>query len=185
MDIFYWLRMTQGYHLDHSLSQRLLKHFFDNILLEHVGHFRDSPESIFLFPFFFDYGLWLGSWTRACNFFLGCKFVCGLSLYLELVTNSGKIYQCHVQRNNYLRLIFQNFLVLGFDTFLVISTFLRREMLIRFYLILSVNTWPNIHFYCAIYFSWQTSFIHLLWSYRPSSSTWWTAESLTSLAFRE
>ncbi len=41
--------------------------------------------------------------------------------------------------------MFQNFLVLGFDTFLVISTFLRREMLIRFYLILSVNT-PNLKF---------------------------------------
>ena len=29
--------MTQGYELDHSLSQGLLKHFFDNVLLEHVG----------------------------------------------------------------------------------------------------------------------------------------------------
>jgi len=35
-------------------------------------------------------------------------------------------------------LLTANFLVLGFDTFLVISTFLRREMLIRFYLILSL-----------------------------------------------
>ena len=52
--------------------------------------------------------------------------------------------------------MFQNFLVLGFDTFLVISTFLRREMLIRFYLILSVNT-PHLRFNSneklTIYFS--------------------------------
>ena len=81
----------------------------------------------------FDLGVGLG----LVKIILGCKFVCGLSLYLELVTNGGKINQCYVQS---LRLIFQNFLVLGFDTFLVISTFLRREMLIRFYLILSVNT---------------------------------------------
>ena len=37
LDFFYELRMTQGYQLDHSLSKRLLKHFFDNVLLEHVG----------------------------------------------------------------------------------------------------------------------------------------------------
>ena len=37
MDFFYGLRMTQGYQLDHSLSQRLLKHLFDNFLLEHVN----------------------------------------------------------------------------------------------------------------------------------------------------
>merc|ERR1711874_895796 len=36
-------------------------------------------------------------------------------------------------------LLTANFLVLGFDTFLVISTFLRREMLIRFYLIISLT----------------------------------------------
>ena len=29
--------MTQGYQLDHSLSKRLSKHFFDNVLPEHVG----------------------------------------------------------------------------------------------------------------------------------------------------
>ena len=37
----------------------------------------------------------------------------------------------------------QNFLVLGFDTFLVISTFLQREMMVRFYLVLSVSSEPN------------------------------------------
>ena len=35
LDFFYGLRMTKGYQLDHSLSLRLLKHFFDNIFLEH------------------------------------------------------------------------------------------------------------------------------------------------------
>merc|ERR1711997_1258281 len=35
-------------------------------------------------------------------------------------------------------LLTANFLVIGFDTFLVISTFLRREMLITFYLVLSL-----------------------------------------------
>ena len=39
-------RMTQCYQLDHSLSQRLLKHFFDNVLLEHVG----DVELIHLLP---------------------------------------------------------------------------------------------------------------------------------------
>ena len=34
---FYGMRKTQGYQLDHSLSQRLLKHFFYNVLLENVG----------------------------------------------------------------------------------------------------------------------------------------------------
>ena len=29
--------MTQGYQLDHSISLRLLKHFFDNDLLEYCG----------------------------------------------------------------------------------------------------------------------------------------------------
>ena len=38
LNFFYGLRMTSGfYQQDHSLSQRLLKHFFDNVLLEHVG----------------------------------------------------------------------------------------------------------------------------------------------------
>jgi len=39
---------------------------------------------------------------------------------------------------NYFAPNYQNFLVIGFDTFLVISTFLRREMLITFYLVLSL-----------------------------------------------
>ena len=42
------LRMTQGYQLDHSLSQRLLKHFFDNVLLEHIGLVHVLPLAIFL-----------------------------------------------------------------------------------------------------------------------------------------
>ena len=37
LDFFYGLRMTQGYQLNHSISQRPLKHFFRNVLLEHVG----------------------------------------------------------------------------------------------------------------------------------------------------
>ena len=35
-EFFYGMLMTQGYQLNHLLSQRLLKHFFDNVLLEHV-----------------------------------------------------------------------------------------------------------------------------------------------------
>merc|ERR1712061_828583 len=35
-------------------------------------------------------------------------------------------------------LLTANFLVIGFDTFLVISTFLQREMMVRFYLVLSL-----------------------------------------------
>ena len=37
LDFFYGLEMTQGYPLDHSLSLRLLKPSFDNVLLEHGG----------------------------------------------------------------------------------------------------------------------------------------------------
>ena len=36
LEFFYGLGMTQGYKLDHSLPRRLLKPFFDNLLLEHV-----------------------------------------------------------------------------------------------------------------------------------------------------
>mgnify|MGYP007048719944 CR=1 FL=1 len=35
LDFFYGLRMTQDYQQDLFLSQRLLKHFFDNVLHEH------------------------------------------------------------------------------------------------------------------------------------------------------
>ena len=35
MDIFYGLGLTQSYQMYHSLSLRLLKHFFDDVLLEH------------------------------------------------------------------------------------------------------------------------------------------------------
>ena len=42
------LRMTQGYQLDHSLSQRLLKHFFDNVLLQHVRLIRVLLFSLLL-----------------------------------------------------------------------------------------------------------------------------------------
>ena len=38
--------MTQGHKLDHSISQRLLKHFFGNVLLEHVGLIRILPLAI-------------------------------------------------------------------------------------------------------------------------------------------
>ena len=41
--------MTQGYQLDHSLSQRLFKHFFDNVLLEHVGLIHVLPLAVHLF----------------------------------------------------------------------------------------------------------------------------------------
>ena len=49
LDFFYGLWMTQGYQLDHSLSQRLLKYFFDNVLLEHVGLIRVLPLAVHLF----------------------------------------------------------------------------------------------------------------------------------------
>ena len=42
------LTMTQGYQLDHSLSQRLLKHFIDNVLLEHVGLIHVLPLAVHL-----------------------------------------------------------------------------------------------------------------------------------------
>ena len=45
---YYGLRMTQGYQLDHSLSQRLLKHFFDNVLLEHVVLICVLPHAVHL-----------------------------------------------------------------------------------------------------------------------------------------
>ena len=41
--------MTQGYHLDLSLSQRVLKHFFDDALLEHVGLISVLPLAVHLF----------------------------------------------------------------------------------------------------------------------------------------
>ena len=41
--------MTQGYQLDQLLSQRLLKHFFDNVLLEHFGLICVLPLAVHLF----------------------------------------------------------------------------------------------------------------------------------------
>ena len=41
--------MTQCYQLDHALSERLLKHFFDNVFLEHVGLIRVFPLAVHLF----------------------------------------------------------------------------------------------------------------------------------------
>ena len=38
--------MTQGYQLDHSLSQRILKHLFDNVPLEHVGLINVLPLAV-------------------------------------------------------------------------------------------------------------------------------------------
>ena len=49
LDFFYGLRMTQGYQLDHSLSQRLLKNFLDDVLNEHVGLIHVLPLSVHLF----------------------------------------------------------------------------------------------------------------------------------------
>ena len=56
MEYFNWFmdferRMTQGYQLDHSLSQRLLKHVCDNVLLEHVGLIHVLPLDVHLFLF--------------------------------------------------------------------------------------------------------------------------------------
>ena len=52
--------MTQGYQLDHSLSQKLFKHFFDNVLLKHeILETAQNPNSSF--PFLFDFGLGLGT----------------------------------------------------------------------------------------------------------------------------
>ena len=48
LDFFYGLRMTQGYQVEHSLSQRLLKHLFDNVLLEHVGLICVLPLAVLL-----------------------------------------------------------------------------------------------------------------------------------------
>ena len=41
--------MTEGYHLGHSISQRLLKYFFDNVLFEHVGLIHVLPLAVHLF----------------------------------------------------------------------------------------------------------------------------------------
>ena len=49
LDFFYGLRMTQDNQLDLSLSQRLLKHFFDNVLHEHVGLIWVLPLAVHLF----------------------------------------------------------------------------------------------------------------------------------------
>ena len=46
LDFFYGLRMTQGYELNHSISQRLLKYFF-----EHVGLIHVLPLAVHLFFF--------------------------------------------------------------------------------------------------------------------------------------
>ena len=51
LDFFYELRMTQGYQLDHSLSQRLVKHIFDNVLLKHVGLIYALSLAVHLFFF--------------------------------------------------------------------------------------------------------------------------------------
>ena len=39
----------QGYQLDHSLSQRRLKHFFDNVLLGHFRLIHVLPLAVHLF----------------------------------------------------------------------------------------------------------------------------------------
>ena len=52
--------MTQGYQPDHSVSQRLLKHFFENVFLDHVGLIHVLPvffcaeqvEGVILSPFY-------------------------------------------------------------------------------------------------------------------------------------
>ena len=49
LEFFYGLGMINGYQLDHSLSQRLLKHFFDNVLCEHVGLICVLPLAVHLF----------------------------------------------------------------------------------------------------------------------------------------
>ena len=45
-------KKEQGYQLDHSLSRRLLKHFFDNVLLEHGGLICVLPLAVHLFFFY-------------------------------------------------------------------------------------------------------------------------------------
>ena len=47
LDFFYRQWMTQGYQL-HSLSGRLLKHFFDNVLLELGGLPHVLPLAVHL-----------------------------------------------------------------------------------------------------------------------------------------
>ena len=58
---------------------------------------------------------------------------------MELVIDSGNL-SSNVEKPTVFFSSLQNFFVLGFDTFLVISTFLRREMLLRVYLVLSVSS---------------------------------------------
>ena len=48
LDFFYGLGLTQGYQLDPSLSLRLLKPFFDNVLLEHGGLSHVLPLAVYL-----------------------------------------------------------------------------------------------------------------------------------------
>ena len=66
--------MHSGYQLDHLLSLRLLKPFFDNVLLEHGGlpqvlplavhlDFSDNPEAKFPFPYFGIDSWGFGAWT--------------------------------------------------------------------------------------------------------------------------
>ena len=43
------MSMDCGYQLDHSLSQRLLKHLLDNVLLEHVRLICVLPLAVHLF----------------------------------------------------------------------------------------------------------------------------------------
>ena len=45
--------MTQGYQLDHLQSLRLLKHFCDNVLLEHVG----LPHHVLPLAVYLDFGV--------------------------------------------------------------------------------------------------------------------------------
>ena len=67
-----WLRVTNWTTHDHK-QQGLLKHFF-----EHVGLIRVHPLAVHKiletaqspnssFPFLFDFGLGLGTWTKACQ----------------------------------------------------------------------------------------------------------------------
>ena len=66
--------MTQGYQLDHSLSQRLSKHYFDNVVFEHVGLIRVLPLAVHMdFVHLSDTQGYLGLLSELCRVIIYLK----------------------------------------------------------------------------------------------------------------
>ena len=67
--------MTHGYQLDHLLSLRLIKPFFDNVLLEHGGLPHVLHHAVPFWIWGWDFGLGLGLGLVNYVNYLNTKYV--------------------------------------------------------------------------------------------------------------